>query len=334
MSITGAAKNAVKSKSPSLVFMELGKDIMDGLGIGIANNTNTAVAEMIKAGNTLNAVAKEKLTQQQFGSFESKIMLNAEMGSGGSNYELELAKEQAYYEQSKAMLDQAQALKLSSITSYSQIREAIESKHKNALIDIQKQALKSTAQSLDSTLSSLESFGMKQSGIYKGIFAVSKAFAIAEAMLAMQQNIANASKIGFPYNIPFIAGAVAQGASIMSNVSAIAGAFNNGGYIPTGQVGMVGEKGPEFVSGPANVFSTQNTKELMGSKGGSGTNVSVKVLNFGNSKIEVSESGSDREKFIEIVIDRAKQSIAGDAIRGDGVVDKTFSSVFKLGRTG
>jgi len=332
--VTEGAKEAVDSHSPSLVFAQIGKDIMLGLGLGITNNTNTAVAAMIKAGDTLNAAAKEKLTQQSFGSFESKLMLDTSMGEGSTNYELELQKEQAYYDQSKAMLDQAQALKLRSITSYAAMREAIEQKHVTAVVDIQRQMLQSTVQSLDASLASLESFGQKQSAIYKGIFAVSKAFAIAEALLAMQQNIAKASAVGFPYNIPFIAGAIAQGTSIIANTTAIAGAFNNGGHIPSGQVGLVGEKRGELVSGPANVLSAQNTHELFNGKGGSGTNVNIKVMNFGNSKVEVSESGNDQEKFIEIVVDRAKKSIAADAIRGDGIVDKTFSSVFKLPRTG
>ncbi|WP_269915500.1 tape measure protein [Acinetobacter sp. HY1485] len=75
-----------------------------------------------------------------------------------------------------------------------------------------------------------DAFG-KQSAAYKAAFTVQKAFAIASATLAMQQNIAEASKIGFPYNIPMIAAAMAQGASIVSNVSAIATeGFSEGGY--------------------------------------------------------------------------------------------------------
>lgn len=331
--VVEGAKIVVDSNSPSKVFMGIGKDLMDGLGIGITTNTSSAVAAMMAAGDTLNNAAKEKLTQDKFRGFEAELMLNSGTGRDGTNFELELAKEQAYYDRSKAMLDEAQALKLSSITSYASMRQAIEEKHTSALIDIGRQSLQATVQSLDASLMSLEQYGQKQSLIYKGIFAVSKAFAIAEAMLAMQQNIAKASTVGFPWNIPFIAGAIAQGTSIISNVTGIAGAFNNGGYIPTGQIGMVGEKGPEFVSGPANVFSTQNTKEAMRG-GGSGTKVNVSVMNYGNSKVEVSESGSDKEKQISIIIDRVKQSIASDAIRGDGMVDKTFASVFKLPRTG
>ncbi|EPE1122781.1 phage tail tape measure protein [Escherichia coli] len=41
-----------------------------------------------------------------------------------------------------------------------------------------------------------------------------------------------------------------------------AGMYNNGGYIPRGQFGIVGENGPEIVNGPANVTSRRNTAAL------------------------------------------------------------------------
>ena len=41
-----------------------------------------------------------------------------------------------------------------------------------------------------------------------------------------------------------------------------AGMYNNGGYIPRGQFGIVGENGSEIVNGPANVTSRRNTAAL------------------------------------------------------------------------
>lgn len=52
-------------------------------------------------------------------------------------------------------------------------------------------------------------------------FAVEKAFAVSQAALALGQNIAQASAIGFPQNIPMIAGAFAQGAQIASIISSV-----------------------------------------------------------------------------------------------------------------
>jgi len=43
-----------------------------------------------------------------------------------------------------------------------------------------------------------------------------------------------------------------------------AGAFDSGGYIPAGKFGLVGEVGPELISGPASVTSRADTARAMG----------------------------------------------------------------------
>lgn len=49
--------------------------------------------------------------------------------------------------------------------------------------------------------------------------------------------------------------------------SLFAGLFAEGGRIPGGKYGIVGERGPELVSGPANVIGTDQTAALMGGGG-------------------------------------------------------------------
>ncbi|HEY4145165.1 phage tail length tape measure family protein [Pinirhizobacter sp.] len=66
----------------------------------------------------------------------------------------------------------------------------------------------------------------EQSAQYRALFALSKAFAIAQAAISLGVNVAKASETGFPYNIGFIAGAIAQGVQI---ASIIAGATFSGG---------------------------------------------------------------------------------------------------------
>lgn len=61
-------------------------------------------------------------------------------------------------------------------------------------------------------------------------------------------------------------------------VNAFAGMFDTGGYIPKGQFGIVGEKGPELVSGPANVTSRRDTAAMIGG-GGSDAVVYAPVFN-------------------------------------------------------
>ncbi|WP_080948279.1 coiled-coil domain-containing protein [Moraxella bovoculi] len=68
--------------------------------------------------------------------------------------------------------------------------------------------------------SSKAAFG-EQSRAYKAMFTMSKGVAIAQAGIALWQNIAQASKIGFPQNIPLIAQAMTQGMGIIANLKAI-----------------------------------------------------------------------------------------------------------------
>ncbi|AXY56804.1 hypothetical protein CDG60_09640 [Acinetobacter chinensis] len=81
-------------------------------------------------------------------------------------------------------------------------------------------------------VSMLKDIGEEKSTSYKVAFAIDKAFTAAQASLAMGQNIAQASKVGFPQNLPLIAGAFAQGAQIASIISSVkAQGFATGGRI-------------------------------------------------------------------------------------------------------
>ncbi|GAB3335324.1 phage tail length tape measure family protein [Marilutibacter aestuarii] len=63
-------------------------------------------------------------------------------------------------------------------------------------------------------------YGGEQSKTYRALFALSKGFAVAQAAVALGQNVAEASKAGYPQNIPLIAAAFAQGAQIASLLAA------------------------------------------------------------------------------------------------------------------
>ena len=57
----------------------------------------------------------------------------------------------------------------------------------------------------------------------------------------------------------------AGGAGALASIgSFFAGFFDNGGNIPSGQFGVVGEKGPEIVRGPVNVTGREDTKRMSG----------------------------------------------------------------------
>lgn len=72
----------------------------------------------------------------------------------------------------------------------------------------------------------------EQSGIYKGAFAVQKAAAIAQSIIAIQQGIAMAAANPFPYNLAAMASVAASTASIVSNISAVGMAHDGLDSVP------------------------------------------------------------------------------------------------------
>lgn len=108
----------------------------------------------------------------------------------------------------------------------------------NQVIEAQKNTIISAAtQSLfDSTADIMRTGFGEQSAIYKVAFAASKAFAIADSMVKIQQAIASgAVSAPYPANIIAMASIAAQTASIVSNIQAVSGVgFASGGYTGPG----------------------------------------------------------------------------------------------------
>lgn len=109
-----------------------------------------------------------------------------------------------------------------------------------------------------------KTFGGEQSKAYKGLFAISKAFSVAQATMSIATGLAKAQELGFPANLAEMARVAATGASVLASVrsSNFSGAYDEGGRIPSGMVGLVGEYGPEFIQGPATVTSRKDTAKM------------------------------------------------------------------------
>jgi hypothetical protein len=164
-----------------------------------------------------------------------------------------------------------------------------------------------------------------------------KALAIVQTTIETYKSATSAysAMASIPYVGPVL-GAAAAAAAIaagMKNVQAIrsqdeyAGAYAQGGLIPSGKYGLVGETGqPELVKGPAMVTSASRTAELMG--GQNGTNVQVNVINQNGSQVEYRERDESNGKIIDVVIKKAKEAVASDIREGNGTVAGALRSTF------
>ena len=140
----------------------------------------------------------------------------------------------------------------------------------------------------------------EQSGVYKAMFAASKAFAIASASINLWQNVSKAMSVGFPMNIPFIAGAMAQGTAILQSLSSVqAAGFATGGLVTgpgTGQSDSINARlsNGEFVSTKQATSRYRNTLEAMNrgtyTENGQGSSgVNVQVSNYGGERVRVQQ---------------------------------------------
>lgn len=158
--------------------------------------------------------------------------------AGGELAQIEQARVrlQTWHAEQLALLAQFRAQKSDLNVQWDAQEAAIERQHQAALSQLQAaqtQVLLTGAESAFGSLAQIaKSFGGEQSAAYRALFALSKAFAIAQAALALANNVAEASKVGFPQNIPFIAGAIAQGATIAGLIAQAT--FNGGGGYATG----------------------------------------------------------------------------------------------------
>lgn len=182
----------------------------------------------------------------------------------------------------------------------------------------------------------------EQSSIYKTMFAASKAFAIAQASVLLWQNVSKAMAIGFPQNIPFIAGALAQGTSILTSLSSVAATgFATGGLVTgpgTGQSDSINARlsNGEFVSTKQATSRYRDTLESMnrgtytpGSEGRSGTN--VQVNNYAGERVQVKQ-GLTRDDVVLIIGEEFPRQSAAQWNNPYSQTNKSFRSNYDVNR--
>ncbi|MDM8494354.1 tape measure protein [Acinetobacter baumannii] len=149
-----------------------------------------------------------------------------------AQFEQQLISQQDYENQKTAIIQAAQDQRKQIAAEYAKNAQDIEDKYQQDRLNTQ---IAFGGQMMGSLTSMFGSMFGEQSKAYKIMFAADKAYAIAAAGIAIQQSIAQAAKVGFPTNIPLIASAIAQGASIIANIRAIKDqGFAEGGYTGRG----------------------------------------------------------------------------------------------------
>ncbi|MCH0787920.1 phage tail length tape measure family protein [Klebsiella pneumoniae] len=229
----------------------------------------------------------------------------------------------------------------------------------NQAIEAQKNTIISAAtQSLfDSTADIMRTGFGEQSAIYKVAFAASKAFAIADSMVKIQQAIASgAVSAPYPANIIAMASIAAQTASIVSNIQAVSGVgFASGGYTGPGgkyQPAGIVHKG-EYVFdqastnriGVSQLEALRNGQPLDATLGRTGFGTGVQNVNSDNSSkttihapieqhfhtppgVTPDQMALSMAQTQKRATTEALDQVAAQVLRGDGKVGKAMRSKY------
>ncbi|SSK07799.1 phage tail length tape measure family protein [Klebsiella pneumoniae] len=229
----------------------------------------------------------------------------------------------------------------------------------NQVIETQKNTIISAAtQSLfDSTAEIMRTGFGEQSAIYKVAFAASKAFAIADSMVKIQQAIASgAVSAPYPANIIAMASIAAQTASIVSNIQAVSGVgFASGGYTGPGgkyQPAGIVHKG-EYVFdqastnriGVSQLEALRNGQPLDATLGRTGFGTGVQNVNSDNSSkttihapieqhfhtppgVTPDQMALSMAQTQKRATTEALDQVAAQLLRGDGKVGKAMRSKY------
>lgn len=244
-----------------------------------------------------------------------------------------LAEERRLAEENLALLMELDQMELDMTEAVQQKKlemiEAYTEKLK-ALQLAQAEIIFSTSSQMFEDISSIaEAFAGRQSGIYKAMFAASKAFAVAESIIKIQQGIAAAASMPWPANLAAIASVVSATANIVSTIQSVklefAGQREMGGPVSSGKAFLVGEAGPELFV-PNSAGNIVPNDEL------SGNRVRVVINNFTDAQPEVTERQEGNERIIEVMIRRTKNEISSEIRDGRGDVTRALESTFGLKR--
>lgn len=247
-------------------------------------------------------------------------------------YRKDLEKLDKYHEDALISEAEYQEKRKALISSYEEEMAKVREQKEGFLTDKDKEQVdqfSGAMTSLSDAFSNLTQGLSESSRSYKALFAIQKSFAIASAtanaILAWTQAITDTSNTTWVGKLAAYANAVALTTSIIGQLRGLS-MHDKGGRIPAGQLGIVGEKGPELVAGPASVTSRRRTAALAQGAITSSGDVTVNLYEDASRAGQAeSETSGDGERVINIFVSN---------IRKGGQAARALESTYQLRRYG
>lgn len=236
-------------------------------------------------------------------------------------------KLQEWYDTQLKMLEQFRQERSDLSAVWDEEELALKKQHEDMLLGIEQArqtAQLASAESIFGDLAGMAAtFAGEQSALYKAMFAVQKAAAIAQSMVAIQTGIAMAAANPWPANLAAMASVAAATASIVGNIGAIGMAHEGIDSIPQTGTWLL-EKGERVTTAETSAKLDKTLSDIQAGQGGDG--MKVEIINNGEP---MSARAEMDDKTLRIILDRVNSEIISD-----GSVHQTISRKYGLATRG
>ena len=243
-------------------------------------------------------------------------------------YEKEAEAEKARYADQLKREKEAQAANVESQRGYYALEEQMAQQHADRMAQIEQAKMQTIMSAGEQGFGALADIMRtakgEQSGIYKAMFAASKAFAIAQSIVSITQGIAMAAALPFPANLPAMATVAAATAGLVSTISGtqIAGGRQYGGDVAAQKMYRINEDGRPEIYNAANgqqflLPGRRGNVEPASSAGGG--RMQVNVHNYGGVQVETRQvSDSEADVIIRAAVNASRNDRITEAQEGRG----------------
>lgn len=289
-------------------------------------------AELFTARETLETEYQRKIKEQRTAAAEYlREIRGDELEQLAEEYRIKLEQLDEYHTDALISEQEYQDARAQLIAQYQESRRKAASAKNEFITKDDEENIKQFTDAMGDLSDAFQSLatGMSESsGAYKALFAIQKGFAVASAtanaIVAWTKALSTSAT--WYEALANYANAVALTTNIIGQLKSLT-MHDLGGHIAAGQVGVVGEYGPELVTGPADVTSRRRTAELARqAAGGTAGAVTVNLYEDAAKAGQV-EAGDDQEgeRVINIFVSN---------IRRGGAAARAMESTYQLRRYG
>ena len=238
--LTEVQEESIRSRLADIQSLEMQNEILEQIRGPIVEYQNTLMVlnDLLRQGAISQQEFNVALSQTQLASDVAQLRLD--LAPDESATQLENLRAQT--EQRALILQQAREAELISQQEFNQLSLELTRQYNQEVIDIENARLqeqRTAATSVFQDLSQIaRGFAGEQSGIYRGLFAITKGFAIADTTVQIANAIAKAANAGpFPANLAAIAQVTSLTAGLVSQIQSTTLGFQNGGGFTVGGSG-------------------------------------------------------------------------------------------------